>query len=230
MAAVYFVLKEKHSLSSACLGLGVLSKFYPLILVPFFLIKNQYKAFFTCLAVIAAGYLPFLVWGQVDPISVFTGLGTYMREWSINGFIFELIHSLLSVFHRDPYILSKIICAGLFIMVWLFVFYMKQDVVEKTFWAVTALFLLSPVGDPWYFTWTIPFLCIYRKYSLIILSYLLILSYFQFTRNFGVSNLGGLKINNLLLIQYVPFYSILLFECGRRIYGRRDVFLLNEKE
>lgn len=230
MVAVYLVLKEKYTFSSACLGLGVLSKFYPLIFIPFFLLKKQYKALFACLVVIGAGYLPFFVWGQPDPISVFAGLGTYMQKWSINGFIFELIYSLLSIFDGDPYILSKIICGSIFTVTWFFIFYKKQNVIEKTFWAVTALFLLSPVGDPWYFSWAIPFLCIYRKYSLIALSYLLILSYFEFTRDFGILNLRGFKIDNLLLIQYVPFYSIVLFESRLSRYNQQHGYLMNRKE
>jgi len=226
MAAVYLVLKEKHNLSSACLGLGVLSKFYPLIFIPLFLGKNQYKSFFTCLAVITAGYLPFFFWGQPDPASVFTGLGVYARKWSTNGFIFEFTYSLLSIFDNDPYILSKIICGSIFTVTWVFIFYKKQNVIEKAFWAVTALFLLSPVGDPWYFAWAIPFLCIYRKYSLIVLSYLLMLSYFEFTRDFGILNISGFEIDNVLLIQYVPFCSIALLESrlGRhnRQHGHRE--------
>jgi len=218
MAAVYLFIKEKYVFSSICLGLGVLSKFYPLIFIPFFLLKKKYKAFFACLVVIATGYLPFFVWSQTDLFKVFTGLSTYTQNWSINGFIFELIYSLLSILGGNPYILSKIICGGIFAVIWIFIFYKKQEVIEKTFWAVTALFLLSPVGDPWYFCWVIPFLCIYRKYSLIALSYLLILSYFDFTRNFGTLNLRGFKIDNLLLMQYIPFYLFLLFESrlGRR--------------
>ena len=90
------------------------------------------------------------------------------------------------------------------------------------FWAVTSLFLLSPVGDPWYFCWVIPFLCIYRQFSLIVLSFLLILHYFIFTRDFGILNIGGFKIDNLLLMQYVPFYIFLIIEkrYNHVIYGK----------
>jgi uncharacterized membrane protein len=229
MAAVYFILKGKHTLSSACLGLGVLSKFYPLIFVPFFLFNKQYKAFFKCLAVIVAGYLPFFVWGQSEPLSVFVGLGTYTQEWSMNGSIFELIYSVLSIFKSDPHIISKSICGSIFTVIWFFIFYKNQNIVEKIFWAVTVLFFLSPVGDPWYFSWVIPFLCIYRKCSLIALSYLLIWSYFVFTRDFGMLELGGFKIDHLLLMQYVPFSFILLIE-SRLIRYNQHGLLTNEKE
>lgn len=212
MAAIYLVLREKYILSSVCLALGVLSKFYPLILIPFFLLKKKYKALFAFFAVIMAGYLPFIVWGHIDPVILFTGLGTYTKEWANNGFIFKLIYAFLAVFDSDPLILSKIVCGSIFVIIWLFIFYGKQDFIEKALWAVTALFLLSPVGDPWYFCWIIPFLCLYRRYSLVALSYLLILSYFVFTRDLGTLNIKGFRINYLLLIQYVPFYIFLLVE------------------
>ncbi|MGD9160680.1 MAG: hypothetical protein PVG39_19845 [Desulfobacteraceae bacterium] len=80
---------------------------------------------------------------------------------------------------------SKFVCGNIFLIIWIFIYFNNQDLIEKMFRAVTAIFLLSPVGDPWYFCWVIPFLCVYRKFSLIILSGLLILHYFIFTRDFG---------------------------------------------
>ena len=212
MAAVYSGLKNKYILSSVCLGLGVLSKFYPLIFIPFFLLKKRYGAFFTSLAVIVCGYLPFYFWGEADSAGIFAGLGIYAHKWNINGFLFELTNSLLSLSGSDLYIVSKMVCACLFSVVWLFIFFNAQAVTRKMFLSVAALFLLSPVGDPWYFCWVIPFLCIYRNVSLTALSYLLILSYFEFTRDFGAFQMGKFKIDNLLLVQYVPFYLLLLVE------------------
>lgn len=222
MAAVYLGLKKKPVFSSIGLGFGVLLKFYPLIFVPFFLLKKQYTAFAVCLAVIACGYLPFYFWGETDLIRIFTGLGIYAHKWAINGFIFELIRSSLTALGSNFLMLPKIICASMFVLIWLFIYFNQQDIIEKMFWSVTALFLLSPVGDPWYFCWVIPFLCAYRKYSLIALSYLLILSYFQFTRDFGAFRLGNLKIDNLLLMQYVPFYLLLVLESGCGWHKRYD--------
>ena len=212
VAAVYFILKEKYIFSSICLGLGVLSKLFPLVFIPFLLLKKQYKAFFFSLAVIMAGYLPFLIWGQTDLKNIFAALGNYAQKWSVNGFIFELLYSLLSILKNDPYILSKIICGSIFAFVWIYIIIRKRDIPEMMFLSISALFLLSPVGDPWYFCWVIPFLCIYRRFSMIFLSYLLILSYFIFTRDFGTSSIGWFKIGNLLLMQYVPFYILLIFE------------------
>ncbi len=215
-AAVYLILKGKYTLSAVSLGLGVLSKIYPLIFIPFLLLKKQYISFLTSLLVIFTGYLPFVIWGHTDHMSVFSGLGTYTREWTNNGFIYSLIHPLVSHFSERPIMISKIICGTMFLLIWISVFINRQDLVKKMFWVVTAIFLLSPSGFPWYFCWVIPFLCIYRSYSLIILSGLLILYYFAFTRDFGTFAAGGYEIDNLLLIQYIPFYLILLFEWYKR--------------
>lgn len=219
-AAVYLILKEKYIFSSVFLGLGVLAKFYPLIFIPFFLLKKQYKPFLMSLAIVAAGYLPFIFWGHTGLAAVFAGFGTYAGQWSGNGFIFALIYSFSSVFAKYPYLVSKMVCGGIFIIIWTLICFNKRDMTEKMFRAVTAMFLLSPVGVPWYFCWVIPFLCVYRKYSLISLSYLLILHYFVFTRDFGSLSIGSFKIDNLLLMQYVPFYFMLLSESlvYRRFY------------
>ena len=174
--------------------------------------KKQYKALIVSLLVIAAGYLPFFIWGNTGPAAVFAGFGTYTQDWANNGFIFNLIEGLSSVFINNSYIFSKILCGIIFLIIWTFIYLKKHDLPEKMFLTVTVIFLLSPVGDPWYFCWVIPFLCIYRRFSLIALSGLLILHYFIFTRDFGAVNIGSFKIENLLLMQYVPFYLYFLFE------------------
>ena len=97
-------------------------------------------------------------------------------------------------------------------IIWIYIYFNKQDLIEKMLWLLAFMFLLSPVGYPWYFCWVIPFLCIYKRPSLIVLSGLLIFHYFVFSRDFGELNLGSFKIDNLLLIQYVPFYIILFAE------------------
>ena len=221
MAAVYLISRGKYLFSSISLGLGVLAKFYPIIFIPFLLIKKQYKAFLVCFAIITAGYLPFLLSDQTG-LAMFSGLGTYAQAWANNGFIFKLIYSLSSFFIHNPVMFSKIICGSIFLIIWAFICFDKQELIQKMFWAVTSLFLLSPVGDPWYFCWVIPFLCIYRQFSLIVLSFLLILHYFIFTRDFGILNIGGFKIDNLLLMQYVPFYIFLIIEkrYNHVIYGK----------
>lgn len=216
LASIYFILAKKSKLSGAMMGLGFLTKFYPLIFIPFFLRKKDYKAFVTALLIIVLGYIPFFVWGNVNLIEVFSGLGSYTKSWAINGGIFELINSSLALVLTEPYYFSKGICAISFVVIW-FYFFIKTDtddlsVVRSFSFVLTALLLLSPVGDPWYFCWLIPFLALFRFKCLIALTYLLILSYFDFTREFGILKLGQFEIDKLVLLQYIPFYILLIWE------------------
>ena len=208
----YMMIREKWTFSGAALGLGVIAKFYPLIFIPFFLIKREYRAFFFSIIIVCAGYLPFFLWGQADYTSIFSGLKTYAQEWVNNGFIYSLIIMPASLFSLNPAIIAKIICLLLYAAIWILIFFDTMPVLKKMFCAVTMLFLLSPVGFPWYFCWVIPFLCIYRNRGLILLSYLLILYYFIFTRDIGGFTLWGATMGWLMLMQYLPFYLFLLFE------------------
>lgn len=214
LLAIYSLLKKKSKTSGAIMGLAVLAKFYPLIFIPFYLRRKNIKAFLIAILVILTGYLPFFIWGKVNLLQVFAGLGAYTKSWAINGAVFEFVYALLAMFRDDPYYLSKYLCAIAFVLFWLFIFIKKKasnvDFIKHCFFVLLALFLLSPVGDPWYFCWIIPFLCIYRCKSIIVLSYLLIISYFDFTRDFGKFNLGLFTIDYLILVQYVPFYLIFI--------------------
>ncbi len=212
MFAVHMLIRGKPLFSAAGLGLGTLAKFYPLIFIPFLLIKKQYRAFFVSIFIIVAGYLVFFRWGETGYLSVFSGFMTYTQVWVNNGFIYSLVNSLVTSPGANSIILSKIICGIIYIAMWIYILVNTRPIIEKIFHAVTLLFLLSPVGFPWYFCWVIPFLCIYRSWALITLSYLLVFYYFVFTRDIGSVTVGSLKMDWLILFQYVPFYIIFLYE------------------
>lgn len=212
MLAVYMLIREKYLFSGIAVGLGALTKFYPLIFIPFFLVKKQYRALFVSIFVFVMGYIVFFTWGEMNCLSLFSGLKTYTQEWVNNGFIYSFISFLVSSVSENSIVLSKIICGIIYIILWVYILANTRPLSEKMFHAVIILFLLSPVGFPWYYCWVIPFLCIYRSWSLIILSYLLIFYYFIFTRDLGSFKIGGHKTDWLMVIQYLPFYLLLLFE------------------
>ena len=87
-----------------------------------------------------------------------------------------------------------------------------MDLVKKTLFVLVTLFLLNPVGAPWYFCWVIPFLCFFPYRSLLLLSWLLIFSYLSFAHNFGIIKIGGLEIPILNAIEYMPFFLFFIWE------------------
>ena len=158
--------------------------------------------------------------GGISPLRIFDGLFTYAREWAINGGIFEFLYSLFYAFKLDigfsVDLVTKMVVAVTYIVILFFIF--RKDIVDekmflyRVFWSIAFLFLLSPVGDPWYLCWVIPFLCFFPYVSFIILSWLIIFSYVAFTKDIGFVYLGNLKLNVLTLIQYVPFFILLFLE------------------
>ena len=92
--------------------------------------------------------------------------------------------------------------------------------VKTIFYLLTGLFLLSPVGNPWYFCWIIPFLCFFHNASLIFLSGIIVLSYLSFTRDLGDFSLGNFEISKLIVYQYFPFYLMLI---GEYFYNKSKI-------
>jgi hypothetical protein len=83
---------------------------------------------------------------------------------------------------------------------------------KNALFVLVALFLLNPVGEPWYFCWAIPFLCFFPYRSLLLLSWLLIFSYLSFAHDFGAIWAGSLEIPILNAVQYAPFFLLFIWE------------------
>lgn len=107
------------TMAGGCLGLAILSKSYPIILLPlmasFGFAKIGVRALVpivVCAAVVTAGYLPFLnlptmsgvaagsssiASPPVDGHSPWKGLGTYLTQWQMNDLLFMVVHENLRV-------------------------------------------------------------------------------------------------------------------------------------
>ena len=79
------------------------------------------------------------------------------------------------------------------------------------------LFLLSPVGDPWYLCWVVPFLCLHPWRPWILLTGLIPLYYLGFFVEYHFPGPQGTRVWTIIkLIEYVPFYGLLLWETVRQ--------------
>lgn len=88
--------------AAACLGLGVLAKSYPVVLLPavaaWLLARLRGRALVPLMlvpAVVVAGYLPFLGRPVADSASPATGLGAFLTQWETNDFLFMLVYDNL---------------------------------------------------------------------------------------------------------------------------------------
>lgn len=197
LLAIYFALDATRPLkTSTALALGTLAKFFSVILIPVLLPPrpSRWRSYTLFASIILIAYLPFFFWNQTGLPQVFAGLGVYNQHWQYNAGLFALIQqSLLSLTSISPANLqpAKIIVAFILILIIgrqsLRSLGNQQDLVNRCFIVVAALFVLSPTAFPWYYTWVMPFLCLFPRRSWIMLSWLLPLSYLDFHQDLLIS-------------------------------------------
>ncbi len=239
-ASLYFLIRKGMVGSIFFLALSVLGKFYSAVLLPFYLQrfwllaqKNSKRgtAVFTLLlilfcTVITVFYLPFL---NIKS-RVFEGLKTYSMYWQSNDSLFAiLLYGLKSILKTEmatevlalsnSMILAKSIIA-LVLLGTVAYLTIKQipDInssqawIRNIFLVIVLVFLLSPVQNPWYLCWTVPFLCIFHSRSLILLTGFIGLYYLDFY--FDYQNITQYSVL-VVWLEYTPFYAYLLWELIR---------------
>ena len=80
----------------------------------------------------------------------------------------------------------------------------------KQFFILMALvFLLSPIQNPWYLCWVVPFLCLFPNRSWILLTVLVGLYYLDFYFDYQEIQSWSQWIP---WIEYLPFYLLLAWD------------------
>lgn len=210
LLSLYFIVKNKALAASISLLGASLTKFYPLFLSPLYIQRIKIRYFLVCAIGAIGMYVPFFIWGQAGIGNVFAGLGIYSQKWVYNASLFVITQSVLNMLHLkliSDFFLAKLITGFVFVVVLLY-WTLKRSaeplcLIKRTLFVLVALFLLSAVGEPWYFCWAIPFLCFFPYRSLLLLSWLLIFSYLSFAHEYGMM---------LNAIQYVPFFLFFIWE------------------
>ncbi len=235
--SIYFLLCHRHTLATLFLAFGFLGKLYPVILLPLYL-KACYekmhragkKAWLTAfgnaslfLGVAILGYLPFMGIG----LQMFDGLKAFSLYWQSNDSIFAILvfifKNVSGGFANEmilsnplPIFLSKFTVAITLtgVIFWLLckgasLLQQPVEFVRGLFWIMALVFLLSPVQNPWYLCWVVPFLCVFPARSWIVLTGLVGLYYLDFYFDYQELQPFSLWIP---WIEYLPFYFLLALE------------------
>jgi hypothetical protein len=222
------------------LALSVLGKFYSAVLLPFYLqrvwsLARENKRSGTgtvtihlilfC-TIIIVFYLPFISIGG----RVFDGLKTYSVYWQSNDSLFAiLLYALKNILKLGmateiPIFGNSMIFAKgtMSLVILAAVGYLILKRAPKTdspevwilniFLVMVLVFLLSPVQNPWYLCWTVPFLCIFHSRSLIFLTGLIGLYYLDFYLDYQDITQYSVWV---VWLEYTPFYVYLLWELFR---------------
>ena len=237
-AAIYFAILHRHLLANLLLAASFLVKLYPVILLPLFLqraaIKSRRKGkpvwrapLFLLLVfcgTVWLSYQPFVDSG----LKTFEGLKTFSTYWQSNDSVFSLLVYFYgealglnaveqTYFANDlPTFLSKITVATILVAVLIY-FLFRRNFLQKSratmmrevFVLMSLVFLLSPVQNPWYLCWVVPFMAMFPWRSWILLTGLMGLYYLDFY--FDYQDIPQYS-QWIPWFEYTPFYLYLTYE------------------
>ncbi len=151
VSALAALARNRCVLALAALGLSILSKIFPVILVPLFLGRTPPRTWVVLGGVLVLSVLPFLAPG-VDPSY---SLRTYVATWRGNDVLFAGLLHITG--HPATAKAAALVVIALVALACL----RRGAAIETTVLAMmTATLLLAPVLHPWYVTWLVPFLAV----------------------------------------------------------------------
>jgi len=245
--SVYFLIADRRAWAILFLACSFLGKLYPIILLPVYLKTMASRDHATgkpfCgmligygllfFAMVILGYLPFLGEGA----AIFEGLRTFSTHWQSNDSIFALLVYFFSealpsgiagqtvLSQSIPTLAAK---ASVVLILSLTLLYLlvrpqsgqdtQENVVRDIFILLALVFLLSPVQNPWYLTWVVPFLCVFPKKAWILLTGLMGFYYLDFY--FDYQEIQQYSRWTPWL-EYLPFYALLAWEYFNSSHNRR---------
>lgn len=168
VAAVLFIIVQRPKLSIAFLGLSFLSKFFPVLLLPGLLKRSKAKYAGIFAGLVALAYLPFSSAG----LKITKGLFDYAAGWEGNDSAFRLL--LLAGNSKGQ---AELIAVVIVLAIVAFTLKNRVEPARAGLILMTAMLLISPNAFPWYFTWIVPFLCIYPSRPVLLLTVTCVLGY-----------------------------------------------------
>ena len=151
LAAVVLERHRRFWPAAALLGLAVATKTFAVVLAPLVLLRARPKHWALFVGTAAAAYLPFVIGGGTDLVS----LGVFARDWEFNSAVFALLKTVLA----PP--AARVAVGVLFAAFWaayvLHCIRGRQRGIPRGDWLFGVLLLLSPVINPWYLLWLLPF-------------------------------------------------------------------------
>ena len=202
LAALFFLVTNRPALSMAGLALSFLSKFFPVLLLLTFLKRVRLAHVGLFVSLIFAFYVPFLSagWHLLD------GARNYARDWVNNGSFFHLLRFVAGSRAGGELIAALMLLAAIGYLA-------KRR--AAPLWSSLVLtggvLLLSPTAFPWYFTWSVPFLCFYPSGAWLLMSVTSVLAYTP-----AIAYGAGEPLKNSLLmlsLEYGPVYLWLAYYC-----------------
>jgi hypothetical protein len=159
---------------------------------------------------VALAYLRYASAGR----NLLEGLSQYAAGWEANDSVFRLIVRAGNSQTQAELVVGMVLLA-------LVAYALKQrlEPLRAGLFLTAGLLLLSPNAFPWYFTWTIPFLCFYPSRPWLLMSVTCVLGYAPM-----VAYAAGQPYRDsplILALEYAPVFPWLGYEVAREF--RHDI-------
>jgi hypothetical protein len=202
LIALLLLIRNRPAVSLAALALSFLSKFFPALLLPTFLKRARIAQAGLFTLIVVTFYIPFARAG----VHLFDGLRDYTSVWENNASLFHLLR-----FFAGSRTGAQIIAALIMLAAIIYLARRQADPLWSSLLLTGGVLLLSPTAYPWYFTWSIPFLCFYPSAAWLLMSITTVLAYTP-----PIAYGAGEPLRNSLLmlsLEYGPVYLWFAYYC-----------------
>jgi hypothetical protein len=224
LASIYLLLAGKRLSSAAAMGLAVLSKLFPILLVPIFLKRWGGKGSLLLAVLVVVFYAPFLLasGSVIAPVAVYV---TSNRS-EFNGGLFSVFQYLFqSLGANAAFDVSRAIEYSVFMVALALMTYkvLREHIddiqlIRYAGIALTLYLALSSTVQPWYLAWVfVPFVVLLPTYSWILFSGAIFLTYYTFTQP-PIQPGYWAEILWVKIVEYALLYGLIAYELFRHSY------------
>ena len=203
LLAFYLWLRGRPSPAWAgfSFGAAIVFKLVPLVLVPIAWRMGKWRSAVCALALILICYVPFVGAGKL----MFSGASVYSTYWNFNGGAFSLITALLPALSLSTAKVLVVLGVGVYSI---YVATRKGvGVIPGARNVLAACVLLSPVINPWYVCWLLPFLALRPNAGLLLLTVTCNLAYLYYADHTFP--------HWIPVVEFAPVYAVLGWEAFR---------------
>jgi len=225
---IWALTKRKYFSAGGGIGMAISIKLTPLIILPMvlkYLKLKDFIVFISALILICAlFFLPIFAWSNVG--NFISSLQLYYGKFEFNASIHYLIRELgyivkgYNVIGSTSFLLSLMVFLIICYLAWSVKIDRVQVLIQLAIAAYFVYLLMGMVVHPWYIIPLIGLGVLGNKYSPLIWSYLIYISYYAYSVEPYEENFI------LLLIQYIGLLLMIIVEYYPYLFNRKKLFPL----
>ncbi len=198
---IYLIINDKYIAAAIPFALGIMTKLYPIIFLPLLIKKLgliKTTIFVAIVTVICLGLLYPLIPNQ-HPVA--DSLTTYLRNWSFNGSFYSVIFGITG----NGYDAKSLVFALMIVTIGNIALRYK-DFLKAVYGVWICFVMFSATLYPWYLGWIAAINPMIGLYSVMSLFFTINITNFTAMAEIWTEYWWA------YIIQYVPFYAILVYE------------------